>query len=160
MLLVLPRIALFCWNRYCADPCEPRVEHVKSGKTDVNVSWTDSLGSGRCINVANRFYVEYRLSEGQPNNRLFLALRHTTNSYSIKDCRSDEVARWSTLGQTCNFHGRWRHRAVGVFVTTRATLSTASDCADFFFLQEMSFAKVDVGVKYCPFLRMRTEKVL
>ena len=40
------------------------------------------------------------------------------------------------------------------------TLGTASDCADFFFLQEMSFAKVDVGVKYCHFLRMRTEKVL
>ena len=78
----------------------------------------------------------------------------------IKDCRSDEVARWSTLGQTCNLHGRWRHRAVGVFVTNRATLRTASDCADFFFLEEMSFAKVDVGVKYCLFLRMRTEKVL
>jgi len=42
---------------------------------------------------------------------------------AVKDYRGDEVARWSTLGQTCNFHGRWRHRTVGVFVTTRAMLS-------------------------------------
>ena len=48
----------------CVDPCEPRITQMKSGETDVNVSWTDSVDVRLCVNVANRFYVEYRRSEG------------------------------------------------------------------------------------------------
>jgi len=57
---------LIAANNACADPCEPRIDGVKPGQTDVNVSWSDSVHVERCINVASRFYVEYRRSEGLP----------------------------------------------------------------------------------------------